>query len=149
MRLALQSARIQPEQVDYINVHATSTPIGDKAETQAIKRVFGEYAYKIPISSIKSMIGHLVGAAGAVELIATVLATVNSIIPPTINYETPDPECDLDCVPNKARKKEINIALSNSFGFGGHNACLVIKNSQKILESEKVIEIENRAVRAC
>ncbi|MEE8180015.1 MAG: beta-ketoacyl-ACP synthase II [bacterium] len=124
---ALADGGVKPEEVDYINAHGTSTPLNDKVETFAIKKVFGDYAYKIPISSNKSMIGHLLGAAGAVELIATILSMEKEMIPPTINYEFPDPECDLDYVPNKARPKKINVALSNSLGFGGHNATLVVR----------------------
>lgn len=127
MQAALKSAKMNPDEVGYINAHGTSTQMNDKLETTAIKRVFGQRAYKIPISSTKSMTGHLLGAAGAVELIASILAIKNSIIPPTINYEIPDPDCDLDYVPNKAREAEINIALSNSLGFGGHNATLIVK----------------------
>lgn len=124
---ALADGGVKPEEVDYINAHGTSTPLNDKVETLAVKKVFGDYAYKIPISSNKSMIGHLLGAAGAVELIATILSMEKEMIPPTINYEFPDPECDLDYVPNKARPKKINVALSNSLGFGGHNATLVVR----------------------
>ncbi len=127
MSNALADGGVKPEEVDYINAHGTSTPLNDKVETLAIKKVFGDYAYKIPISSNKSMIGHLLGAAGVVELIATILSMEKEMIPPTINYEFPDPECDLDYVPNKARPKKINVALSNSLGFGGHNATLVVK----------------------
>jgi 3-oxoacyl-[acyl-carrier-protein] synthase II len=127
MSNALADGGVKPEEVDYINAHGTSTPLNDKTETLAIKKVFGDYAYKIPISSNKSMIGHLLGAAGVVELIATILSIEREMIPPTINYEFPDPECDLDYVPNKARPKKINVALSNSLGFGGHNATLVVK----------------------
>lgn len=127
MQLALDSARINPEDVDYINAHGTSTPLNDKIETMAIKKVFGDRAYKIPISSTKSMTGHLLGAAGAVELIACVLAIKNGIIPPTINYEYPDPECDLDYVPNTPRDSRVDVALSNSLGFGGHNATLIVR----------------------
>lgn len=126
MRLALENAGINPEQVDYINAHGTSTPLNDKVETVAIKTVFGDYAYKIPVSSTKSMVGHLLGAAGAVELIAAVFCLRNNVIHPTINYETPDPDCDLDYVPNSPRDLPIRRAMSNSFGFGGHNACLVV-----------------------
>ncbi len=127
MRLALKDGGIKPEEVSYINAHGTSTELNDKVETLAIKKVFGEYAYKIPISSTKSMTGHLLGAAGGVEFVASALAVKEDIIPPTINYETPDPECDLDYVPNKARKAKVNVAISNAFGFGGHNACLAIR----------------------
>ncbi len=127
MSNALADGGVTPEEVDYINAHGTSTPLNDKVETLAIKKVFGDYAYRIPISSNKSMFGHLLGAAGVVELIATILSMEKEIIPPTINYEFPDPECDLDYVPNKARPKKINAALSNSLGFGGHNATLVVR----------------------
>lgn len=127
MKLALNSAKINPEDVDYINAHGTSTQINDKIETMAIKNVFGNRAYKIPVSSTKSMTGHLLGAAGAVELIASMLAITKGVIPPTINYEFPDPECDLDYVPNTAREGKVDIALSNSLGFGGHNATLIVK----------------------
>lgn len=127
MQLALEDAKIQPQDVDYINAHGTSTPYNDQLETLAIKRVFGERAYKVPISSNKSMIGHLLGAAGGVEAVATILTMNGGIIPPTINYEFPDPVCDLDYVPNVARKAEIRCAISNSFGFGGTNATLAFK----------------------
>ncbi len=127
MTLALRDAGIAPTDVDYINAHGTSTPLNDKTETLAIKRVFGDYAYKVPISATKSMIGHLIGAAGPVEAVACIQTINDSIIHPTINYETPDPECDLDYVPNVAREARVDIALSNSFGFGGHNACLVFR----------------------
>lgn len=126
MALALQDGGVAPEEVGYINAHGTSTPLGDQAETVAIKKVFGEYAKQISISSTKSQIGHLLGASGGVELIFTVLAIVHGVIPPTINYETPDPLCDLDYTPNVARERKITAALSNSFGFGGHNACLLV-----------------------
>jgi len=127
IRAALKDAKITPDQIDYINAHGTSTLLNDKYETMAIKTAFGEHAKKVPISSNKSMFGHLLGATGAVELIATILSINNGIIPPTINYEHPDPDCDLDYVPNKARKQPLNIALSESFGFGGHNAVLIVK----------------------
>ncbi|MFN3870507.1 MAG: beta-ketoacyl-ACP synthase II [Aquificaceae bacterium] len=127
MKLALEDAGVKPEEIDYINAHGTSTPLNDKSETLAIKRLFGEHAYKLKISSNKSMIGHLLGAAGAVEAIATVKTIQTGIIPPTINLENPDPECDLDYVPNKAIEYPVNYALSNSFGFGGTNACLLFK----------------------
>jgi len=127
MSNALADGGLKPGEIDYINAHGTSTPLNDKVETLAIKKVFGEHAYKIPISSNKSMIGHLLGAAGVVELIATIISMEKEIIPPTINYEFPDPECDLDYVPNKARPKKVEVALSNSLGFGGHNATLVVR----------------------
>jgi len=127
MNKALKDAKISPQGVDYINAHGTSTPFNDKVETQAIKDLFGRDAYRIPVSSTKSMTGHLLGAAGGVEIIASLLAFKEKIIPPTINYENPDPECDLDYVPNKAREAKIKVVMSNSMGFGGHNAVLVIK----------------------
>lgn len=127
MRLALKDGGIKLEEVSYINAHGTSTELNDKIETLAIKKVFGQHAYKIPVSSTKSMTGHLLGAAGGVEFIAAILAVKNDIIPPTINYETKDPECDLDYAPNKARQAEVNVAISNAFGFGGHNACIAVK----------------------
>jgi 3-oxoacyl-[acyl-carrier-protein] synthase II len=127
MNLALNDAGVRPDQVDYINAHGTSTSLNDKLETYAIKQVFGASAYKVPISSTKSMMGHLLGAAGSVELIICILAMQNGIIPPTINYEFPDPDCDLDYVPNKAREVKVEMALSNSLGFGGHNATLLVK----------------------
>lgn len=127
MRMALKDAGMSPEQVDYINAHGTSTDLNDASETLAIKQVFGDYAYKVPISSTKSMIGHLLGAAGAVEAIFSVLSIRDQVCPPTINYETPDPECDLDYVPNTARQHKIDVVLSNSFGFGGTNAVLILK----------------------
>jgi 3-oxoacyl-[acyl-carrier-protein] synthase II len=127
MRSALEDAGVGPEEVDYINAHGTSTDYNDLAETQAIKTVFGDHAYRLPVSSIKSMIGHLLGAAGAVEAAATALTIKDGILPPTINYEFPDPGCDLDYVPNRARKAEVRYALSNSFGFGGTNASLILK----------------------
>ena len=127
MKLALEDAGLQPQDIDYINAHGTSTPFNDKNETEAIKTLFGDYAYKINISSTKSMTGHLLGAAGAVEAIATVLAIERGIIPPTINYFTPDPECDLNYTPNKPVQRKIRAALSNTFGFGGHNATLAFK----------------------
>jgi 3-oxoacyl-[acyl-carrier-protein] synthase II len=127
MAQALRHARIGPQQIHYINAHATSTTVGDIAETHAIKHVFGEYASSVPISSTKSMIGHLTSAAGAVEAAATILALQHGCIPPTINLEEPDPICDLDYVPNKARPAELSIAMSNSFGFGGVNAVLVFQ----------------------
>ena len=125
IQLALHDARVAPEDVDYINAHAPSTPLGDKSETLAIKRVFGDHARRIAVSSTKSMVGHLMGAAGAVEAMATVLTIRDQVIHPTINYHTPDPDCDLDCVPNVARPTSVGVALSDSFGLGGQNACLV------------------------
>ena len=127
MRAALERAEVAPERVGYINAHGTSTPYNDKFETIAIKRVFGEHAARLAVSSTKSMTGHLLGAAGGVEAIATVLALHHGVLPPTINYETPDPECDLDYVPNQARKQDIEVALSNAFGFGGTNATLAFR----------------------
>jgi 3-oxoacyl-(acyl-carrier-protein) synthase len=127
MRWALENAGVRPEQVDYINAHGTSTPLNDKTETLAIKRVFGEAAYDVTISSTKSMVGHAMGASGAMEAVACTLAIHNGIIPPTINYENPDPECDLFYTPNQPIARKVNVALSNSFGLGGQNACLVIK----------------------
>jgi len=127
MSMALHDAGIEPSQVDYINAHGTSTPLNDKLETVAIKRVFGEYAGKLMVSSTKSMTGHLLGAAGALEAVVCIMTIYEGEVPPTINYEIPDPECDLDYVPNKARKATVDIALTNSLGFGGHNASLVFK----------------------
>ncbi len=127
MANALKDANLKPEDVSYINAHGTSTMLNDKIETLAIKKVFGSHAKKVPVSSTKSMLGHQLGAAGAVEFIICCLTIERSIIPPTINYENPDPDCDLDYVPNKARKAKVNICLSNSLGFGGHNATLCVK----------------------
>ncbi len=126
MRMALNDAGLGIDQIDYINAHGTSTPLNDKSETAAIKTLFGEKAYDVPISSTKSMTGHLMGAGGALEAIFCLLAMRDNMIPPTINYEFPDPLCDLDYVPNQARPKELNIVMSNSFGFGGHNATIVL-----------------------
>jgi len=126
MQIAIENAGLTPADIDYINAHGTSTPLNDSMETLAIKHIFGEGAYRVPISANKSMIGHLIAAAGAVEAIATVQTIKTGIIPPTINLEEPDPECDLDYVPNQARRAPVHIALSNSFGFGGQNACLVL-----------------------
>ncbi len=127
MELAIEHAGANREDVDYINCHGTSTPTGDTAETIAIKRAFGDFSKKLNVSSTKSMTGHLLGAAGAIEFVATVLAVQNGVIPPTINYETPDPECDLNYTPNTAVEKEIEFAISNSFGFGGQNATLAVR----------------------
>jgi 3-oxoacyl-[acyl-carrier-protein] synthase II len=127
MRQALRDAGLAPQAIDYINAHGTSTPYNDKHETMAIKQVFGDHAYTLAVSSTKSMTGHLLGAAGGIEAAFCALALAEGVIPPTINYEHPDPECDLDYVPNHARPAELNTALSNSFGFGGTNACIVLK----------------------
>lgn len=127
MQKALKDAGVQPEQVGYINAHGTSTPYGDKSETLAIKQTFGEHAYKLAVSSTKSMTGHLLGAAGGIEAVFSVLALHHKMLPPTINYEHPDPECDLDYVPNEAREAEVEYALSNGFGFGGTNAAILFK----------------------
>ena len=131
IRLALKNAGLNPEDVGYINAHGTSTPFNDANETKAIKTVFGEHAKKLMVSSSKSMTGHMLGAAGGAEAVISALALSRGIIPPTINYTTPDPECDLDYVPNKAREVRVNVALSNSFGFGGTNAVLALKRFQK------------------
>jgi 3-oxoacyl-[acyl-carrier-protein] synthase II len=130
MAMALKDAGIEPSAVDYINAHGTSTPLNDKNETLAIKSLFGEHAKQLKVSSTKSMTGHLLGASGGIEAVATVLAIVNGVIPPTINLENPDPELDLDYVPNKAQEQVVNVALSNSFGFGGHNATILVKKYQ-------------------
>jgi 3-oxoacyl-[acyl-carrier-protein] synthase II len=127
MQMAVDDAGIRPEEVDYINAHGTSTDLNDKFETQAIKTVFGEHSYKLAVSSTKSMTGHLLGGAGGVESAIAVLTIKNGIIPPTINYENPDPDCDLDYVPNVSRKAEVRTALTNSFGFGGTNAALLFR----------------------
>jgi len=129
--LALADAGIEPSEVDYVNAHGTSTQLNDAGETKALKLAMGDYAHKVPISSTKSMIGHLLGAAGAVEAIATLLTINRGMIHPTINYENPDPECDLDYVPNQARRKDVRIAISNGFGFGGHNAVVVLGRYQE------------------
>src|SRR5207237_10859677 len=127
MQLALGHAKITASQVDYVNAHATSTGLGDVCETRAIKTVFGEHAHKVSISSTKSMTGHLLGGAGAIEMAVCALAIRDSVIPPTINLENPDEECDLDYTPNVAKEKKVRVAINNSFGFGGHNATLVVK----------------------
>lgn len=127
MQMAIRDAGISPEQVGYINAHGTSTPYNDKTETSAIKQCFGEYAYKLPVSSTKSMTGHALGAAGGIEAVFGIKAINEKVLPPTINYENPDPDCDLDYVPNEARHAEVDYILSNSFGFGGTNACLLFK----------------------
>jgi len=130
MRLALKDAGLAPSDIDYINAHGTSTEYNDANETQAIKKVFGEHAFKLPVSSTKSMTGHLLGAAGAVEGVFSVLALRHGIIPPTINYENPDPECNLDYVPNQDRRADVQVVLSNSFGFGGTNACVIFRRGE-------------------
>jgi 3-oxoacyl-[acyl-carrier-protein] synthase II len=130
MQMALRDAKFSPEEVDYINAHGTSTELNDLTETLAIKRVFGDYAHKLPISSTKSMTGHLLGAAGSTEAIFSCLTIRDKIIPPTINYENPDPRCDLDYVPNAARERDVQVVISNAFGFGGTNATLVFKRCE-------------------
>lgn len=145
MQRALRRANIMPQQIDYINAHAAGTPRGDAAEVQAIKSMFGEYASTIPASATKSMTGHLLGAAGALEAVATVLALKHGVLPPTINYEAPDPQCDLDCVPNIARSAPIAIALSNSFGFGGQSASLIFQkyiDERRLSPAELAVEAE-------
>ena len=127
MQIALRKAGIRPDEIDYINAHGTSTPLNDKSETMAIKTVFGQHAYRMPISSTKSMMGHLIGAAGAIEAIICVLTIQRGVIPPTINLTNPDPDCDLDYVPHVSRQRKVRTALSNSFGFGGHNSVLVLR----------------------
>ena len=130
IRMALASAKANPEDVGYINAHGTGTQLNDQSETRAVKGAFGDLAHKIPISSTKSMTGHMMGATGALEIIFCVLAIRDGILPPTIHYQTPDPECDLDVIPNKAREKKIDLAISNAFGFGGHNAVLAVRRYQ-------------------
>jgi 3-oxoacyl-[acyl-carrier-protein] synthase II len=130
MRRAIEKSGVAPEEIGYVNAHGTSTKLGDVAETKAIKAVFGDHAYKLAVSSTKSVHGHLLGAAGAIEAAACILAMNRGMLPPTINLDDPDPDCDLDYVPNKARKADVKVAVSNSFGFGGHNATLVIKGPQ-------------------
>lgn len=126
MKRAIEDASLNPDQIDYINAHGTSTPLGDKAETQAMKRVYGDHAYKLSVSSTKSSLGHSLGASGGIELLLTMLAVQNDICPPTINLENPDPECDLDYTPNVPKQRPVRFAMSNSFGFGGHNASVVV-----------------------
>jgi 3-oxoacyl-[acyl-carrier-protein] synthase II len=132
MKMALERGDIDIQDIDYINAHGTGTPLNDKSETAAIKTVFGDLAYKIPISSTKSMTGHLLGAAGAIEAVFSVKTIQDGIIPPTINYEVPDPECDLDYVPNQARPSQVKYVMSNSFGFGGHNATIIFREYEKV-----------------
>jgi 3-oxoacyl-[acyl-carrier-protein] synthase II len=126
MRLALKDARLNPEDVQYINAHGTSTPLGDEAETKAIKQVFGSHARHLAVNSTKSMLGHTLGASGGIEMIVAALSIKHRLLHPTINYETPDPGCDLDYVPNTPREMRVRRAISNSFGFGGHNCCLAV-----------------------
>ena len=130
LSLALAKAGTRPEQVDYLNAHGTSTPAGDKAETLVIKKVFGDRAYDLPVSSIKSQLGHMQGACGSTELAACCLAIRDNILPATMNYEYPDPECDLDYVPNRARRRPVDIAASNSFSFGGRNTAVILRRYQ-------------------
>jgi 3-oxoacyl-[acyl-carrier-protein] synthase II len=127
MEMAIKDAKIQPDMVDYINAHGTSTPVGDKVEVLAIKRVFGDRAHRVPVSSTKSMTGHLLGAAGGVEAVFSVLSIRDGILPPTINLDEPDEGCDLDFVPNRARTMDVKTVLTNSFGFGGTNASLIFR----------------------
>jgi 3-oxoacyl-[acyl-carrier-protein] synthase II len=127
MQMAIRDAGVTPAEVGYINAHGTSTKYGDELETMAIKTVFGDHAYKVPVSSTKSMTGHLLGAAGGIESVISVLALERGVLPPTINLENPDPECDLDYVPNSARRQPVDVVMSNSFGFGGTNACIVFR----------------------
>jgi len=129
MRSALRDAKLRPEDIDYVSAHGTATQQNDEVETKAVKAVFGDRAYKVPVSSVKSMLGHLIAAAGATELITCVLAVRDQVLPPTTNYKTPDPKCDLDYVPNKARKAKVEVCMSNSFGFGGQNNTLIIRGS--------------------
>ena len=127
MKLALDDAGLKPQEIDYVNAHGTSTHFNDQSETEAIKLLFGEHAYKLAVSSTKSMTGHMLGAAGGIEAVATILSIENDIVHPTINYETPDDGLDLNYVPNVAQSRTVNAAISNSFGFGGHNACVAFK----------------------
>ncbi len=131
--MALNKAHLKAREIDYINAHGTSTPLNDRVETGAIKAVFGEHAYKIPISSTKSMMGHLIGASGAVEAAICILVIQKGRIPPTINLTNPDPDCDLDYVPNVARRARVSTTLSNSFGFGGHNSALVFREYSEVI----------------
>ncbi len=131
MQRALRDAKLEPEAIEYINAHGTSTPVGDRIETLAIKRVFGDHAYKLAVSSTKSMTGHLLGAAGGLESAIAAKVVETGTIPPTINYETPDPECDLDYVPNTMREAPVRVALSNSFGFGGTNGTLAFARYER------------------
>src|SRR5205823_2396303 len=131
MNMALRKASVGPCQVDYINAHGTGTPLNDKFETAAVKQVFGDHAYDLVMSSTKSMTGHMMGAAGAVEAMVCVRSIVECVIPPTINYEVPDPDCDLDYAPNEARQREVRVAISNSMGLGGHNSCLAFKRFEE------------------
>jgi 3-oxoacyl-[acyl-carrier-protein] synthase II len=131
MRAALARARVTPTEVDYVNAHGTSTPLGDLAETKALKDIFGDHAYELAVSSTKSMMGHCFGAAGAIEAMMCVLAIHEGTIPPTINYEHPDPECDLDYVPNEAREAKVDVALSNAMGLGGHNGCVLFGRADR------------------
>ena len=124
--VALRRAEVEPQRVGYINAHGTSTPLGDLAETKAIKEVFGDHAYELAVSSTKSVMGHTFGAAGAIEGMMCVLAIHEGVLPPTINYKNPDPECDLDYVPNEAREAQVDVALSNAMGLGGHNGCVLV-----------------------
>jgi 3-oxoacyl-[acyl-carrier-protein] synthase II len=147
MTMAFRDAGISPEDVDYINAHGTSTPLGDASETKVIKRALGEEAAaKTPVSSTKGATGHCLGAAGAVEAIFTVLAVNKNVLPPTINYETPDPECDLDYIPNEAREAEVKVAVSNSFGFGGHNACIAGTDTYRVPQYARRGEEAGRAL---
>ena len=137
MKMAIKNSKLKPEDIDYINAHGTSTPKNDKFETMAIKEIFGAWAYELAVSSTKSMTGHLLGAAGGIEAIASLLTIKNGVIPPTINYETPDPECDLDYVPNQSRRARVEHALSNSLGFGGHNASIVFASFKEQRKSNE------------
>ncbi len=141
MRRALDDAGLAPEEVDYVNAHGTSTRDNDISETRAIKSVFGDHAYRMPVSSTKSMTGHLISAAGGLEAVLTILALRDGILPPTINLETPDPECDLDYVPKESRARPITVAMSNSFGFGGANAALVLRRAEGPAAREKRVDI--------